>query len=116
MGKRSEVVDAYIQRAAPFARPILERLREAFHEAEPDILETIKWSVPHFDYKGPIAGMAAFKAHVRWGFWKSALMADPAGILGADSPTGGSMAGAKIADVSDLPPKKVLIQYIREAV
>jgi uncharacterized protein YdeI (YjbR/CyaY-like superfamily) len=57
-------IDAYIANAAPFARPILTRLREMVHAALPQVEETIKWSVPHFTVSGKnVAGMAAFKAH-----------------------------------------------------
>lgn len=61
---RDPRVDAYIARAQPFAVPILERLRAAFHEGCPDCEEAIKWSAPGFVYKGRTLGiMAAFKAH-----------------------------------------------------
>lgn len=108
MAAKSHEVDAYIARAAPFARPILERLRRAFHKADPKIVETMKWSVPHFEHDGIVASMAAFKQHVNWVFWKGSLMSDPHGIL-----TG---ARAKLTDVSELPPEKILVEYIREAV
>ena len=40
----------------------------------------MKWSSPHFDYKGMMCGMAAFKGHCAFGFWKSSLVLDdPAG-------------------------------------
>jgi len=69
-------VDAYISKAAPFAQPILKHLRAAVHSACPEVVETIKWSVPSFEYKGPFCGMAAFKKHVMFGFWKHQLMVD----------------------------------------
>ena len=57
-------IDAYIEQAQPFARPILEHLREVVHCALPQAAETIKWSMPHFTLNGKnVAGMAAFKAH-----------------------------------------------------
>lgn len=57
-------IDAYIAKAAPFAQPILTRLRAAVHAALPGAEETIKWSMPHFTLGGKnVAGMAAFKAH-----------------------------------------------------
>jgi uncharacterized protein YdeI (YjbR/CyaY-like superfamily) len=57
-------INAYIAEAAPFARPILERLRAIVHAALPAVEETIKWSMPHFTLGGKnVAGMAAFKAH-----------------------------------------------------
>jgi uncharacterized protein YdeI (YjbR/CyaY-like superfamily) len=112
----SEKVDAYIEKAAPFAQPILRTLREIIHKAEPRIEEKIKWGVPHFDYKGPVAGMAAFKAHARFGFWKSSLMKDPAGLLRTEEGAMAGMAGMRLENAKDLPPQKVLIQYVKEAV
>ena len=69
-------VDAYIAKVAPFAQPILKHLRAAVHAGCPEVVETIKWSVPSFEYKGPFCGMAAFKKHVMFGFWKHQLMTD----------------------------------------
>jgi uncharacterized protein YdeI (YjbR/CyaY-like superfamily) len=113
MSTRSPAVDAYIAKAAPFAQPILERIREAFHSACPEAEEVIKWGVPHFDYKGPLGMMAAFKQHVGWGFWKMKLMKDPQGLLGGERE---AMGGLKVTDIKDLPPKRVMVEYIREAV
>ena len=49
MNQRSPRVDAYIANASPSAKPILEKLRAAFLAGHPDIQETIKWNVPHYD-------------------------------------------------------------------
>ncbi|MBZ0090208.1 MAG: DUF1801 domain-containing protein, partial [Thermoanaerobaculia bacterium] len=45
-------VDAYIEKSAPFARPILRHLRALVHEGCPEIQETIKWGAPHFVLDG----------------------------------------------------------------
>ena len=34
----------------------------------------MKWSMPHFDYKGVMCGMSAFKEHCAFGFWKGELI------------------------------------------
>ena len=107
-------VDQYIEKAAPFAQPILKRIRKAFHKAHPEIRETIKWGVPHFEHKGVVGMMAAFKQHVSWGFWKAQLMSDPKGILAKVGET--SMGGNKVTRLSDLPPDEVIVDYVREAV
>lgn len=104
MGTRTAAVDAYIARSAAFARPILERVRDAFHAGAPEVVETIKWGAPHFDYKGPLGSMAAFREHVRWGFWKSKL------IEGAPG-----MSDGKLRTASELPPSKVMVAFVREA-
>lgn len=64
-------IDAYIASRADFARPVLEHLRAALHAACPELVETVRWGMPHFDYRGrPLAMMAAFKAHCAFGFWQ----------------------------------------------
>jgi hypothetical protein len=71
MGTRDARVDAYIAKAAPFARPILEHLRELVHATCPQAEESIKWSAPFFLYRGGMfCHMAAFKQHCAFGFWK----------------------------------------------
>lgn len=104
MSDRSPEFDAYIARAAPFARPILEKIRDAFHKADPQIEESMKWGAPHFDHNGIVGSMAAFKQHVSWGFWKASLMSDQVAFR------------EKVTDVSELPPEKKLLALIREAV
>lgn len=111
---KSPAVDTYIARSAEFARPILKRVRAAMHKAWPRMEETIKWGVPHFEYKGVVANMAAFKQHASFGFWKQKLMKDPAGLFPA--PGDSSMGGKKIRSTAELPPDVVLIRYIKEAV
>jgi uncharacterized protein YdeI (YjbR/CyaY-like superfamily) len=115
MGNRSAEVDKYIAKAAPFARPILEKIRDAFHAASPGVEETMKWSTPHFEKNGILGSMAAFKQHVAWGFWKAKLMKDPDGLI---QPMGesGSMGALKLKDASDLPSKKSMVAYVREAI
>jgi hypothetical protein len=110
---RNSAVDAYIAKSADFARPILKRLRALMHRACPKVEETMKWGVPHFEYKGVIAGMAAFKQHAAFGFWKRRLMQDPAGFFSKGE---SGMGGRKIRSLDELPSDTVLLGYIREAV
>jgi hypothetical protein len=74
MGKRDPRVDTYIANSADFARPILTHIRAVVHEACPDVKETIKWSMPHFDYDGILCGMASFKEHCAFNIWKGSLI------------------------------------------
>jgi len=110
---KNPAVDAYIAKSADFARPILKRLRALMHKACPKVEETMKWGVPHFEYKGVIAGMAAFKQHTAFGFWKRRLMKDPAGFFSKGE---SGMGGRKIRSLDELPSDTVLLGYIREAV
>jgi uncharacterized protein YdeI (YjbR/CyaY-like superfamily) len=114
MTKRDERIDAYIAKSADFAKPILTHLRELVHAACPEIEETWKWSFPHFDYKGTVCSMAAFKQHCSFGFWKASLMTDAQQILTASREAMGQLG--QIKSLADLPPDDVLIAYVREAV
>jgi uncharacterized protein YdeI (YjbR/CyaY-like superfamily) len=110
MGRKDPRVDAYIDEAAPFAKPILRFLRAAVHNGCPDLEETIKWGMPHFDFKGPICGMAAFKEHCAFGFWKRAL------IFGNTNQEEEGMGQfGRITSLKDLPDKKTLIGHVRKA-
>jgi uncharacterized protein YdeI (YjbR/CyaY-like superfamily) len=108
-------IDAYIAKAADFARPVLQHLRQLVHKACPDVEETIKWGFPHFGYRGDIlCSMAAFKQHCSFGFWKASAMKDPDGILKVtDRHSMGHFE--KITSKKDLPSDKSLIAYIKEA-
>lgn len=110
MGKRDPRVDAYIEKAQPFAKPILKGIRKAVHAGCPGVQETIKWGMPQFDYKGPICGMAGFKAHCALGFWKGSLL----GIGGmGDSDAMGQFG--RITSLNDLPSEKKLIALVKKA-
>jgi uncharacterized protein YdeI (YjbR/CyaY-like superfamily) len=111
MATKDPRIDAYIARSAPFAKPILKHLRKVVHAGCPEVTETIKWSMPHFDYKGMMCGMAAFKAHCAFGFWKGDL------VLGRDreeeKPGMGTFGCIK--SLADLPNEKTLVGYVKKA-
>ena len=107
MGKRDPRVDAYIAKSADFAKPILTHVRSLVHEVCPEVEETMKWSAPHFDYKGVLCGMAAFKRHCNVILWKAALI--PGGE-GRDEK--GQIRN--ITTLSDLPDDKTMKHLLRE--
>ena len=109
-------VDAYIEKAQPFAQPILIKLRQLVHKACPNVSETIKWGMPSFDYKGPMFSIAAFKQHCAGGFWKYKLMNDPKGYLQERSNQGGEAMGnmGTITSLKDLPPDSVFIDFVKQ--
>jgi uncharacterized protein YdeI (YjbR/CyaY-like superfamily) len=116
MATKDPRIDAYIDRSADFAKPILDHLRALVHKACPDVVETIKWSFPNFDYKGSIlCSMASFKQHCAFGFWLGAVMKDSEGIFikGEDKSAMGQLG--QIKSLKDLPSEKVLIAYLKEA-
>lgn len=112
MGKKDPRIDRYIAKSADFARPILTHLREIVHSACPEVEETMKWSFPHFMYKGMLAGMASFKGHATFGFWKGGLIIDK-----ETSKTMEAMGQfGRITSVKDLPGKTAIAGYVKQAV
>jgi uncharacterized protein YdeI (YjbR/CyaY-like superfamily) len=81
------------------------------HAGCPQVQETMKWSMPHFDYKGVMCGMAAFKEHCAFGFWKADLILDRSET--AEKSGMGSFGCIK--SLNDLPNEKTLIGYVKKA-
>ena len=92
--ERDPRVDAYIANAAPFARPILERVRTAVHEAVPGVEETIKWGMPFFLDGRPLLYMAAFTEHCGVGLWKRGSVV--AGIAEGEKAGDGAVREARL--------------------
>jgi uncharacterized protein YdeI (YjbR/CyaY-like superfamily) len=119
MGTRDPRVDAYIERSAEFARPILRHIREVVHAACPEVEEAMKWSSPHFMYRGMLCGMASFKQHCAFGFWKGSLIVG-AGGDGRDGGGGDASKDAmgqfgRLTRVEDLPGDETLTRFVHEA-
>ena len=110
MSKKDPRIDAYIAKSAEFSRPILARLRALVHQGCPEAQETLKWSMPWFEYKGLLCGMAAFKEHATFGFWQHRL------ILDKSADAAGMGQFGRITSLRDLPSDKTLLGYIAKAV
>jgi uncharacterized protein YdeI (YjbR/CyaY-like superfamily) len=107
-------VDAYIEKAAPFAQPVLTHLRKLMHQACPRAVESMKWGMPFFIQQGVILGhMAAFKQHCAFGFWgpqmKQVLIQD-----GLDANVSMGSLG-RITTLKDLPSDKNMLAYMRQS-
>lgn len=102
-------IDAYIAKAQPFARPILEHVRARVHAVLPDVEETMKWSMPAYTLGGKILIItAAFKAHLAINFWRGQE-------LRGDANNDAMGQFGKIKAMEDLPPDTELDRLIREA-
>lgn len=102
-------VDAYIDRQADFARPILTHIRMLMHAASPDIGEAVKWGMPFFTYRGQnLANMAAFKAHAALGFWHDKVARE-----GSSGDAMGQFG--RITSRADLPPDATIATLIAQA-
>jgi uncharacterized protein YdeI (YjbR/CyaY-like superfamily) len=110
MGTEDPRVDAYIAKAADFAKPILTHVRKLVHANCPEVTETIKWSMPSFEYKGGIfCGIAAFKQHCAFGFWLGDL-------LKIDAKAGKAMGQfGRITSLADLPGDKTIASILKAA-
>ena len=109
-------IDTYIIKSASFAIPVLEYLRALVHETCPDVKETMKWSFPHFEYKGSIlCSMASFKQHCAFGFWLESRLTDPDKLLAVNGERVGMGSLGKITGIDDLPAEAHLKGFILEA-
>lgn len=111
MGRKDSRVDAYIAAAPDFARPILKHVRALVHRGCPDVEETMKWSFPHFDHRGIMCGLAAFKGHCAFGFWKGKLVVDPKTNRSAEA----MGQFGRITSLRDLPSDATIVAMVREA-
>ena len=102
-------VDAYIARAAPFARPVLSHLRSVVRAAVPAAEETIKWGMPHYVHHGILCCIAGFKGHCALHLRRGDEL-----LGGAASDAAMGQFG-RITSLSDLPSKAVLVRLLRKA-
>lgn len=111
MGHHEPRIDAYIDRQAEFARPILGELRRRVHAACPDVVETIKWGAPAFTWKGKLlAVMAGFKQHAAFNLWHGKQ------IVGGDASAQEGMGQyGRITSLKDLPGKPETTAHVRAA-
>ena len=107
---RDPRIDAYLAKAAPFAQPILNHVRERVHAAAPEAEETLKWSMPSFTIGGKILiGMAAFKQHAALNFWRGQE------LKGAEASRDAMGQFGRLTSIDDLPGDTELDALIRQA-
>ncbi len=107
-------VDKYIAEAGEFARPILLKVRKAMHKSSNKFEETIKWGAPCWEQSGLVAGVGAFKSHVRLSFFKGELMQDSENLF--DRGGGCALGSIQWSDVKEMPTQAVLVKYIKQAI
>ncbi|HEX8568476.1 MAG TPA: DUF1801 domain-containing protein [Caulobacteraceae bacterium] len=100
----SEQIDAKIRNLGDWRGETLARVRSLIREADPDVVETVKWrkpsnpaGVPVWEHAGIICTGDAFKAYVKVTFGKGALLPDPAGVFNA-SLNGNAMRAVDIRE------------------
>lgn len=112
MGTKDPKVDAYIEKSAVFARPILKHMRRLVHAGCPDVEETLKWGFPHFMCNDAIlCNMAAFKRHCAFGFWHIEMRSG-----GDDEKTDEAMGQfGRIESIADLPDDETMLRMVKKA-
>jgi uncharacterized protein YdeI (YjbR/CyaY-like superfamily) len=108
-------VDAYAESMEDFAEPIFAHLRALIHATCPDVVEKMKWGIPHFDYAGEMLCIfAAHAKHCSFSFWKDSLMGDSRLKANGDLPAIKRFMG-RLTTLGDLPSDDELVSWIREA-
>src|SRR6476469_1806523 len=88
-------VDAYIDALPAWQQAICRHVRDLVHDADPDVVETIKRTVqPYFVLQGNIAALLAAKDHVNVFVYAGGIVPDPDGIItaGHDNKTARTVA------------------------
>ncbi|EJN02077.1 YdeI/OmpD-associated family protein [Phyllobacterium sp. YR531] len=108
-------IDAYLEKTEPFAKPIFIHIRTLLHSICPEIVEEMKWGIPHFDYHGEMMCIfAAYKKHCSFSFWKDSLMSDARLQANSHLPAINRFMG-KLTSIKNLPEDTELVDWIREA-
>lgn len=84
----SELIDAKIAGLGDWRGEALARLRALIREADPQVVETVKWrkpsnpaGVPVWEHDGILCSGGAFKDKVKLTFAHGAALDDPAGVF-----------------------------------
>jgi hypothetical protein len=81
MKKPSQLIDARIKELGDWRGKLLGRLRALVKEADPEVVEEWKWSVPVWSHDGLICTGETYKSVVKMTFAKGAALKDPARLF-----------------------------------
>jgi hypothetical protein len=84
----SKRIDAKIAKMGGWRAEMFGRLRALIHEADPDVVETLKWAkaanplgVPVFEHDGILCTGETYKDKVKLTFAQGAALPDPSGLF-----------------------------------
>ena len=77
----SKLIDARIKELGDWRGKTLARLRALIKEADPDVVEEWKWSVPVWSHDGIVCTGETYKGAVKMTFPKGAALKDPSGLF-----------------------------------
>jgi hypothetical protein len=91
----SESIDAKVRELGDWRGEMLGRLRELVKEADPEVVENVKWrkpsnpsGVPVWEHAGILCTGEVYKDKVKLTFAKGASLRDPAGLFNASLEAG----------------------------
>jgi hypothetical protein len=118
----TQEIDTKINKLVGWRGPMLSRLRALIHQADPEIVEEMKWKKPSdnftgtpvFSHDGIVCTGESHKSVVKMTFAKGASVPDPAGLFNASLE--GNMRRAIDFREGDKVNEKALKALIRAAV
>ena len=118
----SQLIDASIKELNDWRGETLARIRTLIHEADPEVVEEVKWrkpsnsmrGVPVWEHDGIICTGETYKNAVKMTFAKGASLADPSGLF--NSSLEGNTRRAIDFHEGDKIDEKALKALIRAAV
>jgi hypothetical protein len=118
----SQLIDARIERLGDWRGETLARVRTVINEADPEVIEDVKWrkpsnsmsGVPTWEHGGIICTGETYKDKIKLTFARGAALGDPSGLF--NSGLGGGTRRAIDIHEGDKIDEKALNALIREAV
>lgn len=81
-GAAAQRIDAKIAALGDWRGETLARIRTIIHQADPEVVETVKWGrVPVWEHDGIITTGETYKTAVKMTFAKGASLDDPSGLF-----------------------------------
>src|SRR6184192_3697215 len=77
----SQLIDARIKELGDWRGKMLSRLRTLIKQADPEVVEEWKWSVPVWSHDGLICTGETYKNVVKMTFANGAALEDPSGLF-----------------------------------
>src|SRR3954467_12599897 len=117
----SELIDAKLASLADWRGDTLKRLRALIHDADPAVVETVKWlkpsnpmGVPVWEHDGSICTGETYRDKVKLTFAQGASLPDPSGLFNS-SLDGNTRRAIDLHEGDDLD-EDAFVALIRAAV
>ena len=110
----SRMIDERIAELGDWRATVLARIRKLIQQADPDVVEEWKWSVPVWSHDGLICTGETYKSAVKMTFARGAALEDPSGLF--NSSLDGNTRRAIDVHEGDKIDEQALQALIRAAV